>query len=39
MNCINIKSKKLVINNHKNDRKGPKKIDLNETFLKYLKPG
>jgi hypothetical protein len=39
MNCINIKSKKLVINNHKNDRKGPKKIDLDETFLKYLKPG
>jgi hypothetical protein len=39
MNYINIKNKKLVINNHKNDRKGPKIIDLDETFLKYLKPG
>ena len=39
INYINIKSKNLVINIHKNDKKGPKKIELDETFLKYTKPG
>jgi hypothetical protein len=38
INYIYIKNKILVINNHKNERKGPKTIDLDDTFLKYLKP-
>jgi len=39
INYINIKSKKLVINIHKNDKKGPKIIELDNEFLKYIKPG
>ena len=39
INYINIKSKNLVINIHKNDKKGPKIIELDKTFLKYIKPG
>ena len=39
INYINIKSKNLVINIHKNDKKGPKIIELDDTFLKYIKPG
>ena len=37
INYINIKSKNLVINIHKNDKKGPKIIELDDTFLKYIK--
>jgi len=29
----------LIINNHKNDRKGPKVIDLDDKFIKLLKHG
>jgi len=34
-----MKSKNLVINIHKNVKKGPKKNELDDTFLKYIKPG
>ena len=39
INYINIKTKNLVINIHKNDKKGPKIIELDDEFLKYIKPG
>jgi hypothetical protein len=39
INYINIKSKNLVINIHKNDEKGPKIIELDDEFLKYIIPG
>jgi len=33
MNYINVQTKKIVINNHKNDRKGTKVIDINDDKL------
>ena len=39
VNYINIKSKNLVINIHKNDKNWPKIIELDDTFLNYIKPG
>ena len=33
INYINVASKKIVINNHKNDRKGPKIIDITDQKL------
>lgn len=40
INYINIKTKKIVINNHKNDKKGPKIIDIVDIhLLKILRLG
>ena len=38
-NYINIQTKKIVINNHKNDRKGSKIFDIDDEFIKFLKFG
>ena len=38
-NYINIQTKKIVINNHKNDRKGSKIFDIDDAFINILKFG
>ena len=38
-NHINILKKQIVINHHKNDRKGKKKIDINDELVECLRKG
>lgn len=39
INYINVKTKKIVINNHKNDKKGEKEFLLDDLLIKCLKTG